>query len=167
MKNIKRIFLYIDESKDYKNNLLYMGGLFSECWLHAMNTHCKNIYSTDYELSSTRRPDREWYIKAKWKNKLRYNVYCRKIEWISSDRQYLDALKEYLESFIEKYNPDDIVIFPDYIRLDSDMKKLGKRFSKNLSSNFGKNIELEFLTSSNHLSIQFADLEIGLFRRWE
>jgi hypothetical protein len=77
---MKRIFLYIDESKDYKNNLLYMGGLFGEYGLHAMNTHCNGIYSTDYELSSTRRPDRENYLKAKQKNTLRYNVYCKKIE---------------------------------------------------------------------------------------
>lgn len=164
---MKRVFLYIDESKDYKNHLLYMGGLFGEYGLHAMNTHCKSIYATEYELSSTRKPDRENYLKAKSKHTVRYDTYCEKIHGISSDKQYLDALKIYIENFIAKYHPDEIMIFPDYIRLDSDMKKLGKRFGKALSSHFSKTIEVEFLTSTNHLSIQFTDLEIWLFRRWE
>ena len=70
------------------------------------------------------------------------------------------ARKIYLENFIADYNPEEIIIFPDYIRLDSDMKRLGKRFSKTLSSHFSKTIEIEFLSSENHISIQFADLEI-------
>ena len=77
---MSRVFLYIDESKDYKNNLLYMGGFFSGYGLHAMNTHCKNILSTTYELSSTRRPDRDRYIKARAKNKIKYTSYCKMIE---------------------------------------------------------------------------------------
>ena len=79
MKNIKRVFLYIDESKDYKNNLLYMGGLFGEYGLHAMNMHCKDILSTQYELSSTRKPDREKYVHAKSKNNIKYTSFCKKI----------------------------------------------------------------------------------------
>lgn len=167
MKNIKRVFLYIDESKDYKNNLLYMGGLFGEYGLHAMNMHCKDILSTQYELSSTRKPDREKYVHAKSKNNIKYTSFCKKIPWIYSDKQYLDALKIYLESFINEYNPEEIILFPDYIRLDADMKKLEKRFSKALSAQFSIKIELEFLTSANHNAIQFADLEVWLFRRWE
>ena len=54
---MRKLFLYIDESKDFTNNILYLGGLVSYLGFHAMNEYCLKNVPVDWkhELKSTRR----------------------------------------------------------------------------------------------------------------
>lgn len=164
---MKKLFLYIDESKEYKNNILYMGGIYGEYGLHAMNLHCWSIFSRPYELSSTRCEDREEYLRYTSVSQIKYNSFCRTFLEISSDKQYLEGLQQYIKEFVDIHKPTDLSIFADFIRLDKDMSSIERAFSKSLSSRNNCKISLRFLNSKNNISIQFADLEIWLHRRWE
>ena len=162
---MQKVFLYIDESKQYKNSILYMGGIYGEYSLHAMNQYCRSILNRPYELSSTRREDREEYVRSSPQAHRKYRTHCMIFSDISSDKQYLEALKRYIGNVIELCNPQELSIFADFIRLDENMSRVEKSFSRTLSSLYDRKISLQFLNSKNHLSIQFADMEVGLYRR--
>jgi hypothetical protein len=40
---MSKYFLYIDESKDFKNNILYFGGYISQKNIHSTEAICQNL----------------------------------------------------------------------------------------------------------------------------
>ncbi len=163
---MSKIFLYIDESKDYKNGILHIGWFFCVHGLANMDRICGSLISTPYELKSTRKNDREQFEKmVKVHKKLPFQFFTQSFDGITSDQQYLDTLIYFLESFVWKYEPPELQIYADYIRLDEDMRRYEKRISKKLTHHFSFPIILEFLPSHRHTSVQFADLIIWIHRR--
>jgi hypothetical protein len=163
---MSKIFLYIDESKDYKNNAIHIGWFFCMHGLANMDRVCESLISTPYELKSTRKNDREQFEKIiQTHEKLPFRLFTLSFDNITSDKQYLDSLIHFLDCFIGEYKPWDLQIYADYIRLDEDMRRYEKRISKKLTHHFSFPITLEFLASHRHTSIQFADLAIWIHRR--
>ena len=165
---MSKIFLYIDESKEYKNNTLYIGGLVSRLWFHAFEKICSELTPSDfhYELKWTRKPDRELFLNMKTD----IDKYAEIQVWeylAYGDRDYLDCLWMLLADIMKTRGTfvSEIHIFADFIRLDSDMRKLEKSLSKKFSNQFWIPIVLEFKNSSQYRSIQFADLAVGIHRR--
>ncbi len=165
---MSKIFLYIDESKDYKNNILYLGGIVTHLGFHAFEKFCQKALPPNfpYELKSTRPQDRkilETYMREK---DCPFKVLVRKMQ-AKSDTDYIDVLIRFVEDFLAN-SPipvSSLDISADFIRLDSDMKKLQKSLSKKFSNQFWIPIVIEFKNSSQYRSIQFADLAVGIHRR--
>lgn len=160
---MKKLFLYIDESKDYKNNTLYVWGLASYLGFHLMNEYCAGLLPSwvHYELKSTRLRDREFFEKIIAKEvpfSLLGNVYE-----VESDQKYEKCLCDLIIQMIWKH--ENINVFVDSIKIAGDMRKYQKMLSKKLSRELNKNIQIEFKKSSEYRCIQFADLAIGVFRR--
>ncbi len=165
---MSKYFLYIDESKDFKHNILYIWGFSSVIGLQKLEKICKSLalpYSKK-ELKSTQDYDRKFFESLDLKKKVSYFEYSKKI-FAGSDKDYLFALLEYIDSFL-KNHPEKITelqIYADYNRLAPDMKTVEKIFSRKLSHTFGIPIKMEFKNSKIYRVIQFADLIVWSYRR--
>jgi hypothetical protein len=165
---MSKIFLYIDESKDYKNNILYLGGIVTHLGFHAFEKLCQSILPSDfpYELKSTRPHDRQILEQFMLTPDCPISILVEKLS-ASSDTEYIDALVRYVEIFLDRTDiqVSSMAISADFIRLDRDMRKLQKSLSKKFSNQFWIPIVIEFKNSEQYRSIQFADLAVGIHRR--
>ena len=159
-------FLYIDESKDYKNHKLYIGWILSDHWLSSCEKMCQNLLPRDipYELKSTRPNDREIFQKT-WKNNSLTEIFVTQV-FARSDEDYLTNLIESVSQLLSKKpSTHALDIFADFTRLSDDMKKVENAFSKKLTHHFSIPVRLEFKNSRYYRCIQYADLAVGCFRR--
>lgn len=165
---MSKYFLYIDESKDFKHDILYIWGFASLIGLQKMEKICNSLVlpTSKKELKSTQDYDRRFFECLNLKKMMSYFEWSKKIfAW--SDKDYLFALLEYIDSFL-KNHPERITelqIYADYTRLAPDMKTVEKIFSRKLSHTFGIPIKMEFKNSQNYRVIQFADLIVWIYRR--
>ncbi len=165
---MSKIFLYIDESKDYKNNTLYLWGIVTHLGFHAFEKLCQNILPADfpYELKSTRPHDRQILEQFMLKEDCPMSILVEKLS-AKNDTEYIDALIRYVDIFLTHTDiqVSSLDISADFIRLARDMRKLQKSLSKKFSNQFWIPIVIEFKNSSQYRSIQFADLAVGIHRR--
>lgn len=162
-----KYFLYIDESKDFKNHTIYIGGLVSVLWLSAFEKFCKKCVPDNQkkELKSTQDFDRVFFEELTQKEWLPFSTQVEKLT-SHSDHDYLDNLITFVELVLQKLHQIDAVhIIADFTRLSSDMEKTERSFSKKLTHLFQKPITLEFKNSSQYRCIQFADLAVWSFRK--
>ncbi len=162
-----KYFLYIDESKDYKNHTLFLGGLVSKIGFGHMEQFCQGCTSqlSKKELKSTQQYDRNFFEKILSTWNIPFTTFVQKI-CAHSDIEYLIHLTQLVESFLQEYN--DVVemdIFADFTRLGSETKKIEQSFSRKLSHRFDKNIQFCFRNSAKSRTIQFADLAVWIYRR--
>jgi hypothetical protein len=80
------------------------------------------------------------------------------------------GFEDFLIAYIEKVlfsheNVSDIQIYADFTRLDRDMIRYSKVFSRKLSNHLDRHVRLEFRPSHLYRSLQFADLEVGIYRK--
>jgi len=136
---MSKVFLYIDESKDYKNNILYLGGIVTHLGFHAFEKVCQNTLPTEfpYELKSTRPQDRKILEQFMMTSDCPISILVEKLP-AKSDTDYIDALLRYVQIFLDRSDTQvsSIDISADFIRLDRDMRKLQKSLSKKFSNQF-------------------------------
>lgn len=165
---MSKYFLYIDESKHYKDNILYIWGIVTSLGFHAFEKFCQNQLPEDfpYELKSTRPKDRQILEKILQNEDCPFWVFTRKLI-VKNDTEYVRWLLQFLEDFINSSDKviSSLDISADFIRLDSDMRRFQKSLSRKLSNHFKVPIVIEFKNSSQYRCIQFADLVVGIHRR--
>lgn len=162
-----KYFLYIDESKDYKNHTLYLGWLVSRLAFSWFEKMCKQIVGKKFpgELKSTQAYHRDFFHALVEEKEHSLESFVQKI--IShGDCDYLDNIIELLWAFLEqKDDISEITIYADFTRLSDDMRKTEKAFTKKLSHHFWIPIEVFFKNSRLYRCIQLADLSVGCFRK--
>jgi Protein of unknown function (DUF3800) len=162
-----KYFLYIDESKDFKNHTLYLGGLISRLTLSWFEKICKQIVGQSFpgELKSTQDYHRDFFHDLIQQKNSFLEPFVQKI--ISrGDLDYLDNIIVLLEAFLQqKDDISEITIYADFTRLSDDMRKTEKAFTKKLSHHFWIPIEIFFKNSRLYRCIQLADLAVGCFRK--
>ena len=165
---MSKVFLYIDESKDYKNNTLYLWGIVSHLGFHTFERFCQSKLPADfpYELKSTRPQDRLILENLLLEDDVPLSVLVEKLS-VKNDNDYIEALVQFLEIFLSNTSIPitALDISADFIRLDKDMRKLQRSLSKKFSNQFSIPIVLEFKNSFQYRCIQFADLAVGIYRR--
>jgi hypothetical protein len=102
---MSRVFLYIDESKDYKNHTLYIGGLISHLSLTKIEAHCQRLCTSrsNEELKSTKPYDREFFRGILKATDIPFRMYATSIS-ASSDKEYLSALTLFLEMLFRDHD---------------------------------------------------------------
>lgn len=166
---MSKYFLYLDESKDFKNQIIYIWWF---CSLLSIQRF-ENIYGpivdrySEIELKSTQSYDREFFETLNIGKQVSYFEYSQKL-YAKSDKDYLSWLLIYIESFLlhrSLWKITELHIYADFNRLAPDMRSLEKTFSRKLTHTFDMPITIEFKNSRNYRSIQFADLIVGTYRR--
>ena len=83
-----------------------------------------------------------------------------------SETPFSDFLIQFIEHILSQYSYiSDLHVYCDFTRLDRDMIRFSKVFSRKLSNTFSRKITLEFRPSHLYRHLQFADLEVGIFRK--
>lgn len=164
---MKKLFLYIDESKDFTTNNLYIGWLVANLGLHAMNIYCAEFVPTwlKYELKSTRKYERNLFVGLYDNMSPEWQIFWSKFFGLK-EIPYESFLFVYVEKVLTHFPQCiEVDIFVDSIKIAPDVRKYQKTLSKRLSKATGKKISFEFKQSHEHVAIQFADLAVGIFRR--
>lgn len=106
---------------------------------HAFEKLCQNILPPNfpYELKSTRPQDREILETYMREKDCPFKILVRKMQ-AKSDTDYIDVLIRFVEDFLadSPISISSMDISADFIRLDSDMRKLQRSLSKKFSNQF-------------------------------
>lgn len=165
---MSKIFLYIDESKDFQNNQMYLWSIISTFGPHTLDKHLEQLlpYKFQRELKSTKSHDCEMFKDMSVWNKNIYWCYAGVYD-AKNDKDYLSCLKSHTLAILSQYdqNVTTVEMIVDFNRLDSNMSKVEKAFSRSLSETLKIPVILSFKNSKSLLAIQFADLTTWIYRK--
>ena len=172
---MSKVFLYIDETKQFQSGILILWGFISRYNKESCNKFINETikeywYQELKELKSTSRYGKEfienWGIEA-----LQNKWIIEKVVWSIVYNYHRDSYEWYRNTLIKlieeiDINDDLIAIYIDDIPVVKNSKTLKKYLERDICSLYTNITKITPETSSNQRCIQIADLIIGEIRKY-